>query len=214
MKDIEIITLVLGEIRTNTYIAYHKTTKECFIVDPADTPERIIDTISKNGLTATAIVLTHGHCDHIMASLELKEHYGVKIYAGKEEAWMLLDDKVSHTAEMNRAGYVVHQDVFVEDGETLDLIGKKWKAIHTPGHTPGGTCYYCEDEEVMFSGDTLFRGTYGRCDLIGGDHDTMLRSLFDKLFVLPDDIVVYPGHEMTTTIGYEKQHNEALYYRR
>ena len=199
-------SIVLGSIGTNCYIVTNEETKECFAVDMAECPQEYVNYIKNNGLEMKALFLTHGHFDHIGAANEVREHYGIKIYASCDEE-KLLASPARNLSNAYGMSLKVTADVLHNDGDILELAGLKIKAIHTPGHTAGGTCYYIESDKTLMSGDTLFAGSVGRTDYPTASSAAMMESLHDKLCKLPDDTDVYPGHGEFTTIGYEKQNN-------
>jgi len=159
------------------------------------------------GLKPEAILLTHGHFDHIMAAKELKETWNVPIYACEKEIDVLTDGQKSLVAGYFREPYTITPDVTVKEGDELSIAGFTWKVFETPGHTIGSCCYYIEKESVLFSGDTLFAGSYGRTDFPTGSGRQIAESVRRLLSTLPDDTMVYPGHMDTTTIGFEKKYN-------
>ena len=152
------------------------------------------------------ILLTHGHFDHIMAADEVRKKYNIPIYACRQEEEMLREPSINMTVHYGQGCSIV-PDVFLEDLDVIRLAGFSVQMIHTPGHTPGGCCYYMEQEDVLFSGDTLFRTSVGRSDFPGGSASALVRSVKEKLLILPEETHVYPGHMEETTIGYEKRHN-------
>ena len=159
------------------------------------------------GLKPEAILLTHGHFDHIMAAKELKETWNVPIYACEKEIDVLTDGQKSLVAGYFREPYTITPDVTVKEGDELSIAGFTWKVFETPGHTIGSCCYYIKKESVLFSGDTLFAGSYGRTDFPTGSGRQIAESVRRLLSTLPDDTMVYPGHMDTTTIGFEKKYN-------
>ena len=203
---IKIESRVLGPVATNCYLIINLDNNESIIVDPADSPESIYDMVVRSASKPQAILLTHGHFDHIGAANEVREHYGIKIYASCDEE-KLLASPARNLSNAYGMSLKVTADVLHNDGDILELAGLKIKAIHTPGHTPGGCCYYMEQEGVLFSGDTLFQTSVGRSDFPGGSASALVRSVKEKLLVLPEETHVYPGHMEETTIGYEKLHN-------
>ena len=203
---IKIESRVLGPVATNCYLIINLDNNESIIVDPADSPESIYDMVVRSASRPQAILLTHGHFDHIGAANEVREHYGIKIYASCDEE-KLLASPARNLSNAYGMSLRVTADVLHNDGDILELAGLKIKAIHTPGHTPGGCCYYMEQEGVLFSGDTLFQTSVGRSDFPGGSASALVRSVKEKLLVLPEETHVYPGHMEETTIGYEKLHN-------
>lgn len=201
-------TITVGAMGTNCYLAWDETTRRGFFVDPGEQAEKIIQVCSRYQVKPEAILLTHGHFDHIMAAKKIKQQYDIPVYAGVHEEELLAD------SEMNLSGmwavpYTMKADKLVTDKEVLSIAGMEITVLETPGHTPGGVCYYIKKENVLFAGDTLFCESYGRTDFSGGSMFALLRSLRGKLFVLPEETDVYPGHGQATSIGYEKTHNPA-----
>ncbi len=198
---------VIGMCATNTYYAYNDETHEGIIVDPAGDPMRIFDRVNRCGFKPVGIILTHGHFDHILAVDKVREQYGIKAYIGENEKAVLKDPHMNLTDSFMGEAITIDADVYLKDGEIFELAGYKIKAIETPGHTIGGMCYYFMDENVLFSGDTLFCESVGRSDFPGGSGSTLCRVIKEKLFCLPDNTAVYPGHMEETTIDNEKRYN-------
>lgn len=206
MGQIEIKSMTLGMVATNCYLIINKETKEALLVDPADNALRISNVIEENGCTLKAVLLTHGHFDHIMALNDLKKKYNVPVYAHEEEEDVLKQSSLNMSGMVGQI-YTTQADIYVKDGEHLKLAGLDVIVLHTPGHTKGGACYYFPEEKVLMSGDTLFHCSIGRTDFPTGSMSQLVRSVKEQLFVLPDDVQVYPGHDSGTSIGYEKQYN-------
>lgn len=197
---------VVGPVQTNCYFFYNEETRECVLVDPGDDAKKIKQYMGVNELKLKAILLTHGHFDHILAVEELRKEYGVSVYAAEEEKDVLKNTNLNLSGQMSGA-VSLEADKWLRDGEELELLGQGMHCILTPGHTQGGMCFYFPKEKVLFSGDTLFEESVGRTDLPTGSMSTLIRSIREKLFTLPEDVVVYPGHGMKTTIGREKMYN-------
>ena len=201
---------VLGPVGTNCYIVRNEDTMECFIVDMAACPPEFASYIKNAGLTVKAVLLTHGHFDHIMGLGRFLEEFPVPVYACAAEKELLESAQMNSSAGMLGQPYTFNGAQFMKDGDLLEIAGMKIRVIQTPGHTIGGCCYYIADENVLFSGDTLFRASVGRTDLPTGSMSALVRSVTDRLLVLPDETRVYPGHMEETTVGCEKKYNPFL----
>lgn len=197
---------VLGMCATNTYYVYDDETKRGLIVDPADSPDTIIAKADSLSMIPEAILITHGHFDHVLAMNKVREHYGIKVYAGLTEKQVLHDMAMNLTSSFGM-GQIFDADIYLKDGEEFETAGYHIKAIEVPGHTIGGMCYYFDKQGVLFSGDTLFCESVGRSDFPGGSASALCRGIKDKLFVLPEHTKVYPGHMDETTIGNEIKYN-------
>ena len=203
MSEIKIGRMVLSVCQTNCYFLYREGEKEVIVVDPADKGDNIYGTLQKNGFQIMGILLTHGHFDHIRGLDRLRDAANgaaeadgrepVKAYACEAERELLKSPRLNVSEQA--------------DGDEYTIAGMQFKVIATPGHTAGGVCYYFEEAGILVSGDTLFEGSVGRTDFPTGSMGTLVRSIREKLFVLPEDTRVYPGHGDSTTIGYEKEHN-------
>ena len=202
--------LVLGGLGTNCYIVYDDKTKEAAIFDPADNGERIADEIKKEGLNLKYIIITHAHCDHIIALDYVKEEFpNSKICIGKHEAEALNDDYLSLCVHFGVKAPLKKADILISEGDVLYLGSESLKFLHTPGHTKGGMCAFTD--EFVISGDTLFFESVGRCDFPGGSMKELVDSIKDKLFNLPETMAVYPGHGDRTSIGHEKRNNPYIW---
>ena len=205
-------SLTVGIVATNCYLVWNKATGEGVLIDPGDEAERICSAIAEERVKLKAILLTHGHFDHILVAEELKEKYDVPLYASKDEKEMLGSSRWNLSGR--EEGIEITDYIPLEDGESIELLGKEWKVISTPGHTKGSVCYFVPgDIPYLFSGDTLFYESYGRTDLYGGSEEAIKKSIKEKLFTLPDETLVYPGHEEATTIANEKQYNPVNFMR-
>ncbi len=205
MKELKVGCIVLGVLENNCYFIHREGEHDAIFIDPNSRGDKLFVQLREKGLTVKAILLTHGHFDHIMGANEMREISGAKIYALKEEEELLLDPHLNSSFKVGKS-YTVKPDVLVRDGEVLTFGDIKLKVIATPGHTAGGCCFYSEEDGVLFSGDTLFFESVGRTDFETSNAGDMKRSLA-KLFELPDETKVYPGHGDFTTIGHEKEYN-------
>ena len=206
----KIENFVLGPVGTNCYIVSNEEIKECFLVDMAACPPELVSHIKNLGLTVKAVLLTHGHFDHIMGLDRFLEEFPVPVYACAAEKELLESAQLNSSSGMLGQPYTFHGAQYVKDGDLLEIAGMKIQVIQTPGHTIGGCCYYIADEQTLFSGDTLFRASIGRTDLPTGSMGALVRSVTEKILVLPDETRVYPGHMEETTVGYEKKYNPFL----
>lgn len=203
MAKIMIRSVTVSECYTNCYICMNKDTKEGFIVDPGDDELKISVNVSRLEMIPKAILLTHGHFDHIGAVNQLKERYNIPVIVGAKEEKVLTDSRMN-LSSMFGEPVKVNGDKFLEDGENFQVAGFDIQYILTPGHTLGSGCFYIEEEQVLFSGDTLFQASRGRTDFPGGSESDIIKSIKNKLLVLPGETEVYPGHMNITNIDSEK----------
>ena len=206
MAKLKINHYVVGPVQTNCYFAINDETKELIIIDPGYSPKQLAERVRQEGCTPVAILLTHGHFDHILAAEAIRDRYQIPIYACQKEEKTLQDPKINLTA-YHMDSYTLKADVYLTDLQAVELAGFSVQMIETPGHTAGSCCYYLKDEGVLFSGDTVFCGSVGRTDFPEGSTAAIVESLHRLLDALPDDTEVYPGHDASTTIGYEKRYN-------
>lgn len=202
---IKIYTMVVGPVQTNCYLLANEATMEAICVDPGARADAIIDKVSKEGFTLSAILLTHGHFDHITAARQVADSFHVKIYANEKERNLMASPDLNLSLTMMGEATTLVADEWLTDGQEITLAGYTIKAISTPGHTEGGMCYYLPEAELLISGDTLFHRSMGRTDFPTGSYVTLVASIKEKLFMLPDSTRVLPGHDMDTMIGYEKE---------
>lgn len=191
---------------TNCYFIYKEGSNRVLFIDPADQGATLYKKLEDAGLEVAAILLTHGHFDHIWGVEKLRELSGAKVYALDAEK-PLLESAGKNVSRSAGRECTLEADVFLKDGQKVEIEGMTFEVIATPGHTVGSCCFYFEEDKILVSGDTLFAESVGRTDLPTGSMSEIVRSVKEKLFVLPDDVKVYPGHMGSTTIGYEKENN-------
>lgn len=202
-------TLVVASLGVNCLVI-DCGNNEGVIVDPGAEPGRILDAARRRNLTVTHVINTHGHFDHIGANKVVLEATGAKLMIHSADEGQLTRAADVSTMYGLFAENSPMPDQHLEDGMTLSVGTTSIKVIHTPGHTPGGCSFYFPERNMVLTGDTLFSDSVGRTDLPGGSHETLVASIKNKLFTLPDETVVIPGHGPKTTIGKEKRENEWL----
>lgn len=194
-------SIIAGMYEENCYLLIDDNTKECGIIDPGGSTKKIENEIVSKGLKAKFILITHGHADHVDGVEELSKALNIPFYISKvDEEYMSKDDFVY--------GSLSKADGYLKEGDTVSLGNHTIKVIETPGHTKGGLCFLVDD--LLFTGDTLFQGSVGRTDFIGGDMGEIINSIKSKLLPLGDEVKVFPGHGPTSTIGFEKNRNPYL----
>ena len=203
LKRLQLNT-ALGE-PTNCYIVEDEESKETMVIDPGGEPEKIIDMLDTLGVNELKyIYLTHCHGDHFGGILELKNKKGGKVLIHRDDAEGLYNQAISLTYYIGMDDINLEADSRVDDKDIIHLGNLEFKVIHTPGHTQGGTCLYCEEQAMLFSGDTLFKGTWGRTDLPTSSFPDIIASITNKLATLPEETIVYPGHGKSTRIREEE----------
>ena len=207
MADLEIFRKTVGELGTNCYILVNHDSGECVVFDPAAEADALSEIFHSPGFQLKAIFLTHGHYDHIGAVKALKDTFGVPVYASKEENEQVLGDLSVNLSAMFGDPMTLQADEILRDGQKVEIIGTTLVCILTPGHTAGGMCYYCEELQSAIVGDTLFFGSVGRTDFPTGNGAVLLQSIREKLYTLPDETKIFPGHMDGSTIGWEKNNN-------
>ena len=207
---------ILGSYQTNSYLLkVDRESEDCLIIDAGLEPRPLTDYLAQNRLNPLAILLTHGHADHIAGINTLRQNFDkIKVAVHKADAKMLTtpEENLSFLAGVSvTAG---SPDIILEDETIIEFADIKLKVLHTPGHTPGGICLHCRQENLVFTGDTLFAESVGRTDLAGGNpetaHQQLITSIKEKLLPLPEETTAYPGHGSQTTIAREKKYNPFL----
>ncbi len=198
-------TISVGPLEANCYILAQDKDSSAIIIDPGAEPRKIKKVLDRHGLKPAFIVNTHGHYDHIGAD----DHFGVPVYAHKEEVALLRDPKLNLSGLFSLPFHVNAQIIILKEGSLLELDNIQLKVAHIPGHSPGGIALLMQKptEKIVFTGDSLFRQGIGRFDLEGGNEELLIRSIKEKLLILADDTVIYPGHGHPSTIGEEKRNN-------
>ena len=210
---LKIKSFVFSPIQENTYLLYNEF-KDCVIIDPGcyfpEEKDELKAFITQSGLKPRMLLNTHCHLDHVFGNKFIAETYGLTLQLHEKEKHML--DIAPASGLMydmpfeNYAGGFI----YLEEGDTVLLGEDELKVIEAPGHSPGHICFYCSSQNFIISGDVLFNRSIGRTDLPGGNHQMLLKNIREKLFVLPDETIVYSGHGPETTIGEEKKYNPFL----
>ena len=198
------LTLPLGEYQTNCYLCWDETTRGCAVVDPGYAPETILRALEQNRLLPRRILLTHGHFDHIGAVDAVCEKYGVPVYIHEADAIKLTDTEANTGAKFGHPVTVRTQPRLLHDDEELHLAGIGLKVLHTPGHSKGSVCYLLEEDQGILTGDTLFKGGYGRYDFADGSFHELKESL-RTLFHLTPQMTAWPGHGEATVAGRNRE---------
>lgn len=200
----------VGALRCNCTILGDEVTHEAIVVDPGDNIPEILSRLQKHGLTLRQIVITHAHIDHVGGAALLKKATGAPVFLNQQDLGLLGAMEIQAGWLGVPTPEVASPDASADDGLTVGLATLPAEVIHTPGHTPGSICLLFPQQHLLLAGDTLFAGSIGRTDLPGGDGRQILRSLRERLMVLPETTRVLPGHGPATTIGEEKQSNPFL----
>jgi len=202
--------MVVGPLGVNCFLLGCEATGQAVVVDPGGDVEQILTALQKRGLSVVSIINTHGHFDHVGGNRQLQAATGAELLIHPADEPMLA--RVASVAGMYglQAENSPGPDRLLEDDMLLSFGNQQLRVIHTPGHTPGGCCLYLESEQKLISGDTLFADGVGRTDLPGGSHAQLINSIRTRLFTLPPQVEVWPGHGPATTIGHEQQHNPYL----
>jgi hydroxyacylglutathione hydrolase len=205
-------TMVLGDFETNSYIlTADDTTKDCLVIDTGLDPEPLIDYLREKKLVPEAVIFTHGHADHIMGVNALRENWeNIKVVIHKEDAEMLTRASQNMSLLSGSAFKAEPADIIIEEDGPIEFAALKFDILHTPGHTRGGICLYSRQHKTVFVGDTLFASSIGRTDLPGGNFNTLITSIKEKLLTLPPATQVFTGHGPATTIEIEAKSNQYL----
>lgn len=206
--NLQLEIIVNGPINANCYIVADVTSGDALIVDPGAEPERIASFVAEKKWRVAQIAATHAHVDHIGAAAPLQALVGKPPIALHGDDLQVLATMSLQAGVFGFERYPTPEiDVVLNDADTYQIGSLGYRVVHTPGHSPGGCCFYFEEQKVLLTGDTLFAGTIGRCDLPGGDGRALLTSVRTKLLTLDDAVTVYPGHGPSTTIGQERRTN-------
>lgn len=203
----QINTLIVGPLEVNCYLVWDDQSLEGVIIDPGDEADRIAKVLRSKGVKPLAILLTHGHGDHLAAVGPFKDQFSVPVLCGKGEEGLLIDSAKNLSLWLDAPVVAPAPDQLLEDEEQVSFGRLAFTVLATPGHSPGGICFLMASENVLFCGDTLFQGSIGRTDFPGGSLEQLLGGIKRKIMTLPDQIVCYPGHGPATTVGAERVNN-------
>ncbi len=212
---LQIETLVFNPFQENTYLLYDESSRECAIVDPGmispEEEQMLVERVESLKLKPMLLLQTHLHLDHVFGTGFVVKKWNLTPQAHQADTF-LIERTIEQASQfgVSLAENPPSPGKYLNEGDKLSLGSVLLKVLHVPGHSPGGIVFYCEEEKVLVAGDVLFKGSIGRTDLPGGEHHLLIEGIMEKLMVLPDEVVVYPGHGPTTTIGTERRSNPFL----
>ncbi|MBF8984799.1 MBL fold metallo-hydrolase [Lutibacter sp. B2] len=202
----------VGMLETNGYVLYDEDTLKTCVIDPGDEGKTFIEYIEKNHLKLTAVILTHHHYDHIGAVSQLKKKYDVPVYIHKKDIIGLSDPTINYSASSSKEKISMQADKILSDGELINIGNTALEVVHTPGHTHGSICLKVKDENIIFTGDTIFNVDIGRMDLEDGSEKKMKNSIKNKVSKWSDDVIIYPGHGDCATMKSVREKNREFLY--
>ncbi|MBN2021873.1 MAG: MBL fold metallo-hydrolase [Pirellulales bacterium] len=208
--DFELTRIVSALFEENAFVVRLRDRADAVVIDPGLEPEKIIDHLDAQDIRPAAILLTHGHCDHIAGIAALKERWGdCPVVVGRQDADKLTDAAKNLSADFGLPLCFAPADATVEEGDVYSAAGIGWRVRHVPGHSAGHVVYLWDEPRpmIVMVGDVIFAGGIGRTDFADGDFDLLIRGIREKLFTLPDDAILWPGHGPATTVGREKRTN-------
>jgi len=212
-SKISVHSIVSYSFEENTYIVHLTDRSDCFVVDPGLAPDKVIEFLEKKKLTPSAVLVTHGHFDHVAGIGEIKQHWpDCRIGIGRDDAEKLIDPEKNLSASFGFPAVVPQADVLFDDGNQQEIAGIPISVRHVPGHCAGHVVYLIETDTkpILFTGDTVFQGNIGRGDFPDGDLQLLVDSIRRQILSLPDATIIYSGHGPKTTIGTERKHNPFL----